>query len=178
MTLGYTIEKKDFVALMAYESINNQRFNPTIATGIIFVFFALVSLINGESFIAVSCVVSVLLIILGFNHFYSKGKFSSRINSKIESTKSALFNEKIKLTFETDDSIVVETKFGVSKFNSLAFSELLEIENYIFLRFKTGEYTILPKEKINDFQLNAFIDKIKNKVDLPHKIDLKRTLSY
>ena len=82
------------------------------------------SLINGESFIAVSCVVSVLLIILGFNHFYSKGKFSSRINSKIESTKSALFNEKIKLTFETDDSIVVETKFGVSKFNSLAFSEL------------------------------------------------------
>lgn len=180
MILEFQLEKRDYLASLMYQTLKKQK----KAHKAILMFFAAALICIGflpilfqDEQMSTSIFIITGLYLL-FSQFYLKPKLlERRFRKYIEDNVPEIFKKNIRISLD-NNHIVEETFIGISKFNFEGVKELIEVNNYLFLQLKNGGSIIFPKERINDFELNAFIDKIKAKVDVFHSIEFKRKLSY
>jgi hypothetical protein len=78
------------------------------------------------------------------------------------------------VTMEFDSEYINTTDYlGESKLKIKEITEINEIQDYVFLKFSSGESLILPKDRIGNInELRIILTKIISDLSINHNIDL------
>lgn len=179
MTLEYTLDRKDYLNLHMAQVKNRKAIHLiAVAMGVLSLFVGGLGAQRANDLSQLFPLVPAGIFLLTYAFFIKTWLLKRHYGKYIDENLKRSFNKKTSIAIGEGDYIKSFSALGEGKFKIEVLKDITEYANYIFIKLENGAFFILPKEKINDFELNAFIDKIKSKVDIPHNIDLKKTLSY
>ena len=179
MTLEFALEREDYLNLYISQVKKGKViYVLAIIIGTISLILGMLDFIESNDFGEMLPLVPSGIFLLSYAFFLKTWLLKRHYGKYIDENLTSSLGKTTSLTIGEGEYIHSVSSLGEGKIKLEVLKEIIEYSNYIFLKIETGAFFILPKEKINDFELNAFIDKIKEKVDIPHSIDLKRTLSY
>lgn len=174
--LKYALEKEDYVMfqlLVASTSVRIQkkRKRSRIIIPIIYLAFAAFSWYNGD--ITISAVFFVLSVIwFLFYPKYQALKYKKHFNAFVdENFKSHYGIETTTQLGETE--IYSENSKGNTTVKVADITELIETDQYIFVRLGVGMGLIFPKEKIENLQeLQDWVSKTSEKLGISNQVNL------
>ncbi len=175
MRIEYTLEKIDFLNYQLYaasksERIIKSRKNSRIRLPIIYfilglLLFALADLIFAIIFFGVGVAWYLL-----HPHFMKK-RYIRHFGKYIDENYQNRFGKTVTMEFDSD-FINTTDYLGESKLKIKEISEINEIQDYIFLKFSSGESLILPKDRIGNInELSTILTKIVSDLSINHNID-------
>jgi len=149
MELKYSLNENDFLTHQLFlasktDRIKNQRRKSWLLVsfiffGLSFVFFQTKNIMMVYYFLAVG------ILSLIFYPNYQKNHYRKHYQKYIRDTYKNRFDQIATIKFE-EDYIETSDMNSESKINYSAFEEIIEIENYFFLKLKTGGSIIIPKK--------------------------------
>jgi hypothetical protein len=149
MELKFSLNENDFLEHQLFlasktDRIKKQRRKSWMLVS--FIFFGL-SLIffQAKNMMMVYYFLVVGILSLIFYPIYQKNHYRKHYKKYIRDAYKNRFDQIATIKFEKD---FIETSDinSESRINYSAFEEIIEIENYFFLRLKTGESIIIPKK--------------------------------
>lgn len=149
MELKFSLNENDFLEHQLFlasktDRIKKQRRKSWIL--VTFIFFGLsVIFFQTKNTIMVYYFLVLGIISLIFYPYYQKYHYRKHYQKYIRDTYKNRFDQIVTLKFE-EDFIETSDMNGESKINYSAFEEIIEIENYFFLKLKTGGSIIIPKK--------------------------------
>ena len=171
MKLEYTVNKVNLVAGLTYFGLNTRkskifRFISFYVYPVIFAFIAFTEFQkNGFSMPAIFMMAGVIFLPL-YQLFFKKLRFKSYFEKYVDKKlEFALGKQEV---LEVEGSFIKsQNSMGESKLSLDALKSLTEVKEYYFLKVKNETFFVLPKEELNDFELNNFIEKILERTDIP-----------
>ena len=91
--------------------------------------------------------------------------FENRYHQLVDKSYHYLIGTKTKVYLEQGKVIRVNP-FHHSYFTIAGISKIEEDKDYCFITFKDANAIILPKQKLNDFEVNAFVEMLKEKTGI------------
>lgn len=176
MELKYSLNTNDFLQYQLFTASKSKRVQNQKRKSIIVISFSLLVLFailfdsnNSNQNILLSIVILISMLLYPL---YLKSHYYKHYNKFIEDTTKNKTDRPASLSFrEFHIETVDET--GESKINYTNLEEINEIKDYIFLRLKTGESIIFPKNKIDNFEkLKDELYKISNVYNLKTNVEL------
>lgn len=176
MKIEYTLEKIDFLNYQLYaasqsERITKSRKKSRIRLPIIYfilglLLFALADLIFAIVFIGVGVAWYFL------HPYFMKRRYMRHFEKYIDENYHNRFDKTV--TMEFDSEYINTTDYlGESKLKIKEITEINEIQDYVFLKFSSGESLILPKDRIGNInELRIILTKIISDLSINHNIDL------
>lgn len=163
----YTLSKEDFVAHLksiTSSHIKERKGYNKILMPVILIGFS-AYLFWQESYLSASMTLCFAI----FYWLLYNGKlnilFKNRYDALVEKTYKDLLGTQTKVYVE-QDKIVRVNPFHHSYFKFSAVQKIIEDKSYCFITFKDANTIILPKDKLNDFEINAFVEMLKEKSGL------------
>ena len=163
MTTEYCLDEIDFLQYQLFaasKSANNkrQRRRSWLIISFSFVLLGLLFASNDKSFLSYYFLFFGLISFIFFP-LYQRFQYKRHYLKHIRETYRDRFDKLIKLTF-TESSIEIQSTDSESKIGFDAIEEINEVEDYLFLKFKSGGSLIIPKRKLN--HLDKINEEIKN----------------
>jgi hypothetical protein len=105
---------------------------------------------------------------------YSRWRYKKHYSKYVDDTYKNRFGEQSSMEI-TEDAILTKDKTGEVKINKTEIEEINEIQDYYFLRTKTGVSLIISKTKTDDIEnikkeIRSLVDKgVKHNIELNWK---------
>lgn len=178
MILEYKIDENDFLTHQLFiasksDRIKKKRVKNKIIIPIIYFVLGVYFLVKNENL-----VVFILFSLVGFlwyffypiwerkhyiNHY--KGFIKENYNGKVNIMTTIEFNNEL---------IIAKDQASESKVFTTEISEIVEIPSTIYVRLKSGQSIILPKDKIANFsQLRARLKELAKYLNINYELDEK-----
>ncbi len=177
MNLHITLEKDDFLNYQLFTASKSPSVKKTmqkyqIHIPIAYVILAtLVIVLDNIATGVVFLAVGVLWYF--FSIRWLKKKYYKHYDKFVKERFANRFGEEGKITVE-GEQIVSEDSSGESKVNLDALEEINETGSHFFIKLKTGESFIFPKEQVqDDDSFSAFIQTLKTKYHIRHNQELQ-----
>ena len=150
MTLKYSLNENDFLQHQLFvasktESIKKQKLKTWLLLTLAILMMS-VPFYRNEKFTFYFLIIFSLVTLLFFP-IYQKYQYKKHYLKYININYKNRFGQVSSLIFN-EDQIETISVIGESKINYDAFEEIDEIENYFFLKIKTGGGIIIPKKEI------------------------------
>lgn len=165
-------------AFVSFYIFNNQRKRNSGNKGFsLMVIIMLFGWLSGQEFDKGDMTMGLFYLITGvflvtYILFIGKYLVKNRLMKMARSTHIDSFNTK-EMVAVKEDVIYLKSVAGETLLNMGWLKEILEVADYFFIVTKNTSGIILPKNQLNDFEVNSFIEKILDKVDIPLTQDLK-----
>lgn len=176
MTLNYIVTEEDYLQSRLFISSKNITVKRTrkkswfFLTGSFFV-ASMVSFLPEDKFLGYYLLVITILTLL-FYPKYQKGVYKRHYRKFVHENLKHHFNESVTITFTTD-SVEMSDKTGFTHINITEIDQITEIEKYFYLRTKSNQYLIIPKDRTNDLQsVKAFFVDLARKLNIEFIIEL------
>ncbi len=156
MTLTYTLEEEDFLALHLYftfedeKSIKHLLKIKFILVGL-FVFIGLNSYNSNNSIIALLMGVFSILTFIFFKKIF-KFKIKKLYSKTIRSSQAKRLREKETISF-TSDYIIITSKIEEHKTKTSEIQNSIETKDHFFIKSAQNSYFIIPKKDIDNLDL-------------------------
>ena len=154
MQLNYQLTKSDFLEYQLYTSSKSKlhkkkRFRNRILVPIIYIVFALYSLINNKNYVTTITFIAISIIWFALYPKYSSCYYKKFLKKHVDENYKNRVNKPIELSFN-DDFINIKDFTSESKINGSEIKELIETKDHFFLKLKTDLSLIVPKYGINN----------------------------
>jgi len=173
MKIEYTLEKVDFLKYQLYAasksaSIIKSRKKSRLLLPIVYfvlgvLLFVFADLIPALIFFGVGIAWYLIY------PYYMKNRYIRHFEKYIDENYKNRFGKLVTLEFEGEYIIAIDY-IGESRLRIKEIAEINEIQDYIFLKFSSGESLILPKDRIEN--TNELLTKIVSNLGINYNIDL------
>ena len=176
MKLEYNLNENDFLQHQLYtasktERIKMQRRKSWWFVTLTFFILSLLFLKKDEKVTFYSFLI-VGFITLIFYPFYLRNHYRSHYQKFIKDTYKNRFGENAKIEFLENEFLTNDSN-SETRLKYSAFEEFNEIENYFFLKLKTGGSLIIPKLKVENLKvLKVELNNIAEKHNVKQNIEL------
>lgn len=176
MRIEYALDKNDFLVHQLFAASKSERINKsrkTLRIRVPIVYFFLGLLLYVFSDLLFGLVFIGIGIAWYFIYpYYLKNRYIRHYEKYIEENYKNRFGKLVTLDFE-DEYIVATDYVGESKLLIKEVTEINEINDYIYLKFSTGESLVLPKNRIKNLnELNSILTKITSDLNIKHNVFL------
>jgi hypothetical protein len=104
--------------------------------------------------------------------FYTRWRYKNHYLKHIRDTYKNRFGGNTDLEFN-DDTIVTRDKTGEMKINKSELQEINEIQDYYFIKIKSGDSLIISKAKSDDLEkIKSELKSITDKLGIRHNVEL------
>jgi hypothetical protein len=163
MKFEFVLEREDFVQFLVWHQ-DAQRTKQNILTQYMAPIIILACAASMFYFGNYQTAFIYLAIALFFYFIRSKF-FTSRLMKKrwikfADQNYGNMYNQKVSYEFN-HNQILVETNFFKTETKSTHITNIAETKDYCFIAIKGLAVMIFPKSKVNVFELNAVLEKIK-----------------
>jgi len=176
MELKYSLNTNDFLQYQLFTASKSKRIQNQKRKSIIIISLSLLVLFailfDSNNYNRNILLVIVVTASLLFYPRYLKRHYYSHYKKFVEDTTKNKTDRLASLSFR-EFHIETSDETGESKINYTNLEEINEIKDYIFLKLKTGESIIFPKNKIDNFEkLKEELSKITNAYNLKTTVEL------
>lgn len=175
MNLNYSLNQNDFLQYQLFTASKNKTLIKQKRRSLLWIFLATIIIginIYNSTKNGLLYFIPVCLIILPAFYFLIKWQYKSHYLKYIQQ------NYKEKIGFVSDfnfknDELIVINSMAESKIHYSSFSEINEIQDYYFLKIKTGESFIIPKSVISKrHEFEQIILLLKEKYNIKEVVEL------
>ena len=162
MTLEYTIDEKDFLTYHLYttsksESIKKRRVRNKVLVPIVYLALGLFSLYQDKMGLG------IIFIVIGILWYFiyplwEKQRYVNHFKAFIDERYKNTLGRMATMQLE-NEYILAKDEGAESKVLTTEIEEINEISSAIFIKLKTAQSIIFPKNKIND--LNSLIERLR-----------------
>ncbi|WP_312090780.1 YcxB family protein [Chryseobacterium sp.] len=175
MNLNLSLNKEDFLEYHLFTASRSKTIIKQKRKNFIWVFAAIIifgfNLYNNSDNGLIYFIPACIIILIGI-YFLQKWQYKSYYNKFIKENYKEKIGLKTNLIFENDE-LITKNSIAESKINYNSFKEISEIKDYYFLKLKTEESFIIPKNKIeNQEEFNKFISLMKTKYNVEEYVNL------
>jgi len=153
MTLNFIITEEDYLQSRLFISSKSKTVKRTrkkswlFLTGAFFI-ASLVSFLPQDTFFGYYFLIITILTLL-FYPQYQKRVYKRHYKKYVNENLKHHFNESATITFNAD-SVEMTDKTGFTQVNITEIDQITEIEKYFYLRTKSNQYLIIPKDRLNE----------------------------
>lgn len=177
MTITYTLDETDFLTHQLYiasksERIKKKRLKSKIIVPLMYLAFGLSSFFDDRFSLG------IIFIVLGMLWFFiyplwQRRHYINHYKSFIKENYKERLNRIGTLEFN-NDFIITRDNGSESKILTTELAQIAEIPTAIFIRLKTGETLILPKNKIDDIgSLTVRLKELANYLNIEYNMEEK-----
>lgn len=176
MNIAYNLERKDFIEYQLFtasksETIKKSWQKSRIRIPIVYFILGLIL------FVLADIIFALVFIGIGaawyfFYPSFMRKRYLRHFERYVDENLKNRFGKHVSLIFG-EEFIDTTDYMGESKLKINEITEVNEIDNYIFLKFSSGESLIIPKIIINQKnEFNNFIKNLVQKLKIQHNVDL------
>lgn len=153
MTLNFIITEEDYLQSRLFISSKNKtvkrarKRNWLILSGAFFI-ASLISFLPDDRFLGYYFFIIAILTLL-FYPKYQKRVYKRHYKKFVNENLSHHFNQSATITFNTD-SVEMTDKTGYTQMKLTEIDQVTEIEKYFYLRTKSNQYLIIPKDRLSE----------------------------
>lgn len=176
MKIEFKLSKVDFVEYQLFaasnsENINKSRRNSRIRLPIVYFFLGLLLFLFADLIFALVFIGLGLAWYVLHPHFM-KRRYLRHFDKHVEENYKNRFEKVVSLDFQ-EEIIIAKDYLGESKLRIKEITEIIEIQNHIFLKLSSGESIIIPKKSIANLNdLKSTLTQIASDKGIIHSIDL------
>jgi hypothetical protein len=176
MTLKYSLDLNDYLQFQLYTAskskrIKNKRLKSLLIVMGMFLMLAVLFFQKDETVLMyyfIGC--SVLSLI--FYPLYLRNHYKKHYQRFIAENYKFRFNEECVITFN-ENTIETIDRTGESKINVSEIEEIAEVNNYIYLKMKTGGALIVCKDKVeNPHKVREFFKTLTQSLKINYDTEL------
>lgn len=157
MKLEYILEFSDFLEYMLYSSSKSKlhkksRKNVKLIVPIFYIVFAIILLYVERIELAIVFSVIALLWLL-LVPLYTKWRSKKHFENHIREHYTNRFGKKVTLNLDKNADFIETYDLGThTKIHNSEFDKLIELQNFYFLKLKTGMFIIIPKRAVSEHE--------------------------
>lgn len=177
MKLEYTVNEEGLVSCLVFYGLNTKK--SKIYRVLSFTLFpAWMAFLAYDSFSKhgfstvfwVATVVGLFLPV--YQLFFKKRRFATYYKKYVNEKFAFALNKMESLEIE-DTCFKLENPMGKGEVNLSTIEFIDEVKNFYFIKLKNQTNLVLPKQQLNEFEINRMIDKILEKREIRIGQDLK-----
>jgi hypothetical protein len=166
MKIEYKLEKKDFLIFQLFsasrsEDLNRKQRRSKHLIPVIYVVFGIIFFV-GKNYVLGSLFTGLAIVWYIYFPVYAKARFKRYFEKYITDNYPEMFESYADITLDNEYVYFSDQEDG-TKVKLSETVQINEIEDHIFLKFKSGSSLIIPKSKIDQTEeLNSIINILKN----------------
>ncbi|QNN40360.1 YcxB family protein [Pedobacter roseus] len=169
MTLKYTLREDDyldsqlFISSKSKTTKKNRKKNYLIVTFSLLIIGFLMLIRENNFFAYYLLFLGILALFLypKYQAWFYKRHYRNHVKSNMQN----LFNESNVIEFN-DNFIETSDRTGLAKINITEVDQITEINEYFYIRTKSNQYLIVPKDRVDHESTRFFLTTLANKLNI------------